>query len=134
MLWQLFDHNTENAKQKMTKGTHKRPQQLEECTTTPHAWLSGHKQERLDKGQRLLSDLHSPMLPPQGNSSASDLVVPTSSPSCNICILTVMAVPKGSWSVTVTRDIREAQVEGRAMFIEATVSATASGRPRVAHG
>jgi hypothetical protein len=37
-------------------------------------------------------------------------------------------------SVTVTRDIREAQVEGRAMFIEATVSATASGRPRVAHG
>ncbi|MCE2749513.1 MAG: hydantoinase/oxoprolinase family protein [Rhodobacter sp.] len=37
-------------------------------------------------------------------------------------------------SVTVTRDIREAQVEGRAMFIEATVAATASGRPRVAHG
>jgi N-methylhydantoinase A/oxoprolinase/acetone carboxylase beta subunit len=37
-------------------------------------------------------------------------------------------------SVTVTRDIREAQVEGRAMFIEATLSATASGRPRVAHG
>jgi N-methylhydantoinase A/oxoprolinase/acetone carboxylase beta subunit len=37
-------------------------------------------------------------------------------------------------SITVTRDIREAQVEGRAMFIEATLSATASGRPRVAHG
>jgi hypothetical protein len=36
-------------------------------------------------------------------------------------------------SVTVTRDIREAEVEGRAMFIEATISATASGRPRVAH-
>jgi N-methylhydantoinase A/oxoprolinase/acetone carboxylase beta subunit len=36
-------------------------------------------------------------------------------------------------SVTVTRDIREATVEGRAMFIEATLSALASGRPRVAH-
>lgn len=36
--------------------------------------------------------------------------------------------------VTVTRDIRQAEVEGRAMFIEATVTATASGRPRVAHG
>jgi N-methylhydantoinase A/oxoprolinase/acetone carboxylase beta subunit len=36
--------------------------------------------------------------------------------------------------VTVTRDIREAEVEGRAMFIEATLTATASGRPRVAHG
>ena len=35
--------------------------------------------------------------------------------------------------MTVTRDIREAEVEGRAMFIEATVTATASGRPRVAH-
>ncbi len=35
--------------------------------------------------------------------------------------------------ITTTRDIREALVEGRAMFIEATVSATASGRPRVAH-
>jgi N-methylhydantoinase A/oxoprolinase/acetone carboxylase beta subunit len=36
--------------------------------------------------------------------------------------------------VTVTRDIREAEVEGRPMFIEATLTATASGRPRVAHG
>jgi N-methylhydantoinase A/oxoprolinase/acetone carboxylase beta subunit len=36
-------------------------------------------------------------------------------------------------AVTVTRDIREAEVEGRAMFIEATVSATACGRPRIAH-
>ena len=36
--------------------------------------------------------------------------------------------------VTVARDVREAEVEGRAMFIEATVTATASGRPRVAHG
>jgi hypothetical protein len=35
--------------------------------------------------------------------------------------------------VGVTRDIREAEVEGRRMFIEATVTATASGRPRVAH-
>jgi N-methylhydantoinase A/oxoprolinase/acetone carboxylase beta subunit len=36
--------------------------------------------------------------------------------------------------VTTARDIREATVEGRAMFIEATLTATASGRPRVAHG
>ncbi len=36
--------------------------------------------------------------------------------------------------VTVSRDIREAEVEGRAMFIEASVTVTASGRPRVAHG
>jgi N-methylhydantoinase A/oxoprolinase/acetone carboxylase beta subunit len=35
--------------------------------------------------------------------------------------------------VTTTRDIREAEIEGRPMFIEATVTATASGRPRVAH-
>ncbi|MBD1203269.1 MAG: hydantoinase/oxoprolinase family protein [Rhodobacteraceae bacterium] len=36
--------------------------------------------------------------------------------------------------VRVARDVKEAEVEGRSMFIEATVSATASGRPRVAHG
>ena len=36
--------------------------------------------------------------------------------------------------ITTARDIREATVEGRAMFIEATLTATASGRPRVAHG
>jgi N-methylhydantoinase A/oxoprolinase/acetone carboxylase beta subunit len=36
--------------------------------------------------------------------------------------------------LTTTRDIREAEVEGRAMFIEATVTAVASGRPRVAAG
>ena len=36
--------------------------------------------------------------------------------------------------VTTTRDIREAEVEGRPMFIEATITAIASGRPRVAHG
>ena len=35
--------------------------------------------------------------------------------------------------VTTTRDIREAQVEGNPMFIEATITVTASGRPRVAH-
>ena len=35
--------------------------------------------------------------------------------------------------ITTTRDIREAEVEGQSMFIEATVTATASGRPRVAH-
>ena len=33
-----------------------------------------------------------------------------------------------------SRDIREACVEGKTMFIEASVSVTASGRPRVAHG
>jgi N-methylhydantoinase A/oxoprolinase/acetone carboxylase beta subunit len=31
------------------------------------------------------------------------------------------------------RDIREAEIEGRMMFIEATITATVSGRPRVAH-
>jgi hypothetical protein len=35
--------------------------------------------------------------------------------------------------VTTTRDIRQALVEGNPMFIEATVTVTASGRPRVAH-
>lgn len=35
--------------------------------------------------------------------------------------------------IAVTRDIREAEVEGRAMFIEATLTVTAAGRPRVAH-
>jgi N-methylhydantoinase A/oxoprolinase/acetone carboxylase beta subunit len=35
--------------------------------------------------------------------------------------------------VTSQRQIREAEVEGSPMFIEATVTATASGRPRVAH-
>ena len=36
--------------------------------------------------------------------------------------------------LVVARDIREAEVEGQMMFIEATVTATASGRPRVARG
>ncbi|MFN7224672.1 MAG: hydantoinase/oxoprolinase N-terminal domain-containing protein [Paracoccaceae bacterium] len=35
--------------------------------------------------------------------------------------------------LTTQRDIREADVEGRKMFIEAVLSVTASGRPRVAH-
>ena len=35
--------------------------------------------------------------------------------------------------IMTTRDIRQATVEGRTMFIEATLTATASGRPRVAH-
>lgn len=35
--------------------------------------------------------------------------------------------------VTVARDLREAEIEGRKMFIEASVSVTAAGRPRVAH-
>lgn len=35
--------------------------------------------------------------------------------------------------LTTTRDIREANVEGNAMFIEATITVTAAGRPRVAH-
>lgn len=35
--------------------------------------------------------------------------------------------------VTTTRDIREALIEGNTMFIEATITATASGRPRIAH-
>lgn len=35
--------------------------------------------------------------------------------------------------ITVRRDIREAEVEGQSMFIEATLAVTAAGRPRVAH-
>jgi N-methylhydantoinase A/oxoprolinase/acetone carboxylase beta subunit len=35
--------------------------------------------------------------------------------------------------ISCQRQIREAEVEGSPMFIEATVTATASGRPRVAH-
>ncbi|MFM2388587.1 MAG: hypothetical protein RLZZ437_142 [Pseudomonadota bacterium] len=35
--------------------------------------------------------------------------------------------------VACTRDVQEATIEGRVMFIEAQVSVTASGRPRVAH-
>ena len=36
--------------------------------------------------------------------------------------------------LSAARDIREAEVEGNTMFIEAMVSVTATGRPRVAHG
>jgi hypothetical protein len=35
--------------------------------------------------------------------------------------------------LNVERDVREVEIEGRTMFIEARVTATASGRPRVAH-
>jgi N-methylhydantoinase A/oxoprolinase/acetone carboxylase beta subunit len=35
--------------------------------------------------------------------------------------------------ITVTRDLREADIEGRRMFIEAELAVTAAGRPRVAH-
>ncbi|MEF3047888.1 hydantoinase/oxoprolinase family protein [Pseudotabrizicola sp. L79] len=35
--------------------------------------------------------------------------------------------------LNVTRDVKEADIEGRTMFIEATISVTATGRPRVAH-
>jgi hypothetical protein len=34
--------------------------------------------------------------------------------------------------VTVDRAVKEVEIEGRTMFIEARVTATASGRPRVA--
>ena len=34
--------------------------------------------------------------------------------------------------LVVTRDVREAEVQGQVMFIEAVVTAVASGRPRVA--
>ena len=35
--------------------------------------------------------------------------------------------------ITVARDLREVDIEGRKMFVEASVSVTAAGRPRVAH-
>ena len=35
--------------------------------------------------------------------------------------------------ITVERDIKQVEIEGRQMFIEARLTATASGRPRVAH-
>jgi hypothetical protein len=35
--------------------------------------------------------------------------------------------------LTVDRAVKEVEIEGRLMFIEARVTATASGRPRVAH-
>jgi N-methylhydantoinase A/oxoprolinase/acetone carboxylase beta subunit len=36
--------------------------------------------------------------------------------------------------LTVRREVKGAEIEGRQMFLEAAVSVTASGRPRVAHG
>ena len=35
--------------------------------------------------------------------------------------------------ITAARDLRSASVEGQPMFVEATISVTASGRPRIAH-
>lgn len=35
--------------------------------------------------------------------------------------------------ITPERDIREAEIEGRVMFVEASISVTATGRPRIAH-
>ena len=35
--------------------------------------------------------------------------------------------------VTVDRAVKQVEIEGRTMFIEARLTATASGRPRVAH-
>jgi len=37
-------------------------------------------------------------------------------------------------TLTVSRDIREVEIEGRKMFVEAEVTVTATGRPRIAHG
>ncbi|WP_430463683.1 hydantoinase/oxoprolinase N-terminal domain-containing protein [Tabrizicola sp.] len=36
--------------------------------------------------------------------------------------------------ITAKQDLREVEIEGRKMFVEASVSVTAAGRPRVAHG
>ncbi len=36
--------------------------------------------------------------------------------------------------LTVKREVKGAEIEGRSMFLEAVLSVTASGRPRVAHG
>jgi N-methylhydantoinase A/oxoprolinase/acetone carboxylase beta subunit len=48
---------------------------------------------------------------------------------------TTRAIRAGAVDVHIsqTRDIKQADVEGRPMFIEATLTATAAGRPRVAH-
>jgi N-methylhydantoinase A/oxoprolinase/acetone carboxylase beta subunit len=48
--------------------------------------------------------------------------------------VTVRAKASGAEEVrlSVTRDVREAEVEGKSMFVEAKVTVTASGRPRVA--
>ena len=42
------------------------------------------------------------------------------------------AAGAGAVHVALARDVREATVEGRPMFVEATVTATATGRPRIA--
>lgn len=43
------------------------------------------------------------------------------------------AAGAGDLRVEVSRDLREAEIEGRVLFIEAELTVTASGRPRVAH-
>ena len=40
----------------------------------------------------------------------------------------------GDVAVTLTQEVQEAEIEGRTMFIEARLTASATGRPRVAHG
>lgn len=40
----------------------------------------------------------------------------------------------GDVAVTLTQAVQEAEIEGRTMFIEARLTASATGRPRVAHG
>lgn len=37
-------------------------------------------------------------------------------------------------TLTQSRDIREVEIEGRSMFVEAQITVTATGRPRIAHG
>jgi N-methylhydantoinase A/oxoprolinase/acetone carboxylase beta subunit len=37
-------------------------------------------------------------------------------------------------TLTHSRDIREVEIEGRSMFVEAQITVTATGRPRIAHG
>ena len=48
---------------------------------------------------------------------------------------TARAIRAGAVDVHLTqsRDVKQAEIEGRTLFIEATLCATASGRPRVAH-
>ena len=50
MLWQLFDHSTENAKR--TTDTYKRPQQLEACTITLGEGQRGERMEKVIQAQQ----------------------------------------------------------------------------------
>lgn len=40
----------------------------------------------------------------------------------------------GALTIRAARDIREVEIEGRPVFVEAEITVTATGRPRVAHG